>query len=196
MRWSVRPVRVTSAAGTFGYDNIEVCGPDGRRSHVVREINNAEAVVIRRIFEMSAKGVGLTTIAKTLNAEAAPAPRSQQARPRAWAPSTVREILYRDLYRALIVWNKTRKRNAWGQAKRETRKAGEWFSVPFQFGAQRDARPIHCPWQPQLARFHQRELAMPGCVGPKVPSPTLRPHPHQAILEVGISAALQERASS
>jgi DNA invertase Pin-like site-specific DNA recombinase len=115
---------------TFGYDNIEVSGPDGRRSHVIRKINSAEAAVIRRIFELSAKGLGLTTIAKTLNAEAALAPRSQQARPRAWAPSTVREILYRDLYRGLIVWNKTRKRNAWGQAKRETRKAGEWFSVP------------------------------------------------------------------
>jgi site-specific DNA recombinase len=115
---------------TFGYDNIEVSGPDGRRSHVVREINQAEAAVVRRIFEMSAKGIGLTTIAKTLNTEAAPAPRSQQGRPRAWVQSTVREILYRDLYRGLIVWNKTRKRNAWGQAKREARNAGEWFSVP------------------------------------------------------------------
>ena len=32
---------------------------------------------------------------QALNAEGAPAPRSQQARPRAWAPSSVREILYR-----------------------------------------------------------------------------------------------------
>ena len=32
-------------------------------------------------------------------------------RPRSWAPSTVREILYRDLYRGVVVWNRIRKRD-------------------------------------------------------------------------------------
>ena len=114
----------------FGYDNVEVVGADGKRSHVIRRINDPEAAIVRRIYELSAKGVGLTSIAKALNAEAAPAPRAQQSRPRAWAPSSVREILYRDLYRGQISWNRTRKRNAWGQAKREARKAKDWFSVP------------------------------------------------------------------
>jgi site-specific DNA recombinase len=71
----------------FGYDNLEVLGPDGRRTHVERRINEREAAIVRRIFELSANGRGLTTIAKALNAEGSPAPRSQQGRPAAWAPS-------------------------------------------------------------------------------------------------------------
>jgi DNA invertase Pin-like site-specific DNA recombinase len=76
----------------FGYDNLDVAGPDGKRMYVVRKINVLEAAIVRRIFELSKAGHGLTTIAKTLNGEGAPSPRSQQHRPRAWAPSIVREV--------------------------------------------------------------------------------------------------------
>ena len=41
-------------------------------------------------------GYGQRAIAKMLNAEGAPAPRSQQGRPRAWVPSSVHEVLFRD----------------------------------------------------------------------------------------------------
>jgi site-specific DNA recombinase len=34
----------------FGYRNVEVVGADGRRSHAARDIDPAEADVIRRIF--------------------------------------------------------------------------------------------------------------------------------------------------
>ena len=111
----------------FGYTNREVFSPDGRRSHVVREINEAEAAVVRRIFQLCADGRGLTAIAKQLNADRVVSPRSQQGRPRAWAPSTVREVLHRDLYRGLVVWNRTRKRNAWGQVQQRERIPGEWI---------------------------------------------------------------------
>ena len=67
----------------FGYDNVEVCGPDGARSHVTRRINEAEAAVVRRIFALCAEGAGLTRITKTLNEEGAPSPRPQQDRPSA-----------------------------------------------------------------------------------------------------------------
>src|SRR5437867_653457 len=83
----------------FGYDNVEVPGPDGTRSHVAHRINDAEAAVVCRIFELAATGDGLKTITKRLNAEGVPSPRPQQGRPRGWAPSSVREVLYRDLYR-------------------------------------------------------------------------------------------------
>jgi site-specific DNA recombinase len=72
----------------FGYDNLEVLGANGERSHVERRVNEAEAAVVRRIFQMSAAGFGQTRIAKTLNADGVPAPRAQQGRPVAWAPST------------------------------------------------------------------------------------------------------------
>jgi hypothetical protein len=115
---------------TFGYDNIEVAGADGKRSHVKRQINEAEAVIVFCIFTLSAQSMGLTTIAKTLNDEAAPSPRAQQGRPHAWAPSSVREVLYRTLYRGEITWNRTQKRDPWGQVQPKGRGAGELVTVP------------------------------------------------------------------
>ena len=119
----------------FGYDNVPVYGePDakGRRTrrHVERQINNPEAAVVQEIFERCAKGWGMRRIAKHLNDQEAPAPRSQQGRPRAWAPSSVRDVLYRPLYRGEIVWNKTRKRNTWGQTQQHARDEAEWLRVP------------------------------------------------------------------
>ena len=49
---------------TFGYDNITITTPDGKRSHVARCINEREAAIVRRIFEMSAAGTGYSRIAK------------------------------------------------------------------------------------------------------------------------------------
>ena len=49
----------------FGYDNVEVKNASGERSHVTRVINDEEAAVVRRIFELSASDAGLTRITKT-----------------------------------------------------------------------------------------------------------------------------------
>jgi hypothetical protein len=46
----------------------------------VRQINQAEAAVIRRIFELYADGAGLTRITKVLNDDRVPAPRPQRQR--------------------------------------------------------------------------------------------------------------------
>ena len=64
----------------FGYDNVEILGADGKRSHVERQINETEAAIVRRIFERCAAGKGLRTIAKTLN-EAAGACAASAAGP-------------------------------------------------------------------------------------------------------------------
>jgi site-specific DNA recombinase len=114
---------------TFGYDNVEVVGPGGTRSHVTYCINEAEAAIVRRIFERAAAGDGLKTITKRLNAERAPSPRPQQGRPQGWAPSSVREVLYRELYRGRRIWNKTKKRDIWGQDRRRDRPASEWLTL-------------------------------------------------------------------
>jgi site-specific DNA recombinase len=111
----------------FGYDNVEIVGPDGQRSHVERRINDAEAAVVRQIFEWCAAGAGLTRITKRLNADGL---RAQQGRPTAWAPSSVREVLLRPLYRGEIVWNQWRKRDMWGRAQRSERPPGSWLHVP------------------------------------------------------------------
>jgi site-specific DNA recombinase len=118
----------------FGYDSHEVTmpGPDGlpRRSHVERRINEAEAAVVREIFQRCAAGDGKTRIAKHLNAIGAVSPRAQRGRPQSWAPSSVHEALYRELYRGRIVWNQSRKRNKWGQQQQHARPEAEWLVVP------------------------------------------------------------------
>jgi site-specific DNA recombinase len=113
----------------FGYTNVEILGRDGQRSHVERKINDIEAPVVREIFELCAKGYGKTRIAKLLNDRRAPSPRPKQGRPTAWAPSSVRAVLYRDTYRGLVTWNKSKKRDQWGQQKQKPRPEGEWMST-------------------------------------------------------------------
>jgi site-specific DNA recombinase len=111
----------------FGYDNVPIAGPDGRRSHVERRIKEREAAIVRRIFDLCAAGTGYTRIAKLLNAEGAPAPRPKRSRPIGWAPTSVKEILERRLYLGELVWNRTRKRNAWGQKRLTHRPEPEWI---------------------------------------------------------------------
>ena len=102
------------ACGTvYGYDNVEVVspapGPDGRRQrlHVVRRINPEQAAVVRRIFELYASGLGLTRIAKSLNADRVAPPRKDG---NGWAPTAIRAMLYRPLYRGEVVWNRSQER--------------------------------------------------------------------------------------
>ncbi|MDP2320710.1 MAG: recombinase family protein [Acidobacteriota bacterium] len=111
----------------FGYDNVEVMGPDGTRSHVERRINLAEAAVVRRLFSLADEGMGQRLIARALNDAAAPAPRAQQGRPNAWSPSSVFEALRRDLYRGAVIWNRSQKRDTWGRSNRHDRAEAEWI---------------------------------------------------------------------
>jgi DNA invertase Pin-like site-specific DNA recombinase len=112
---------------TFGYDNVTITTGDGKRSHVERRVNEPEAAVVRRIFEMSAAGTGYSRIAKLLNAEGAPAPRPKCGRPAGWSPSTVKVILDRRLYLGELVWNRRKKRDAWGHRAPHVRPESEWI---------------------------------------------------------------------
>ncbi len=96
----------------FGYDNVRVDG------HVERRINDREAAVIRRMFELAALGHGLRVIAHTINAERLPAPRPQRGRPMGWAPSSVRDVLARPIYRGIIEYDRVRRNNERKQLKR------------------------------------------------------------------------------
>jgi hypothetical protein len=87
---------------TFGYDDVRV------GKHIDRAIHQDEAAVIVRIFELRAAGNGYTGIAKTLNAERARCPCPQQGRPAGWTPSTIRRQLHDEIYRGVLVRNKTR----------------------------------------------------------------------------------------
>ncbi len=117
----------------FGYDNIEVPGPDGRRSHVDRCINPTQAVVVLRIFVLAAEGYGFRRIAHQLNAEGAPTPRAHQGRKAGWSASTVRDVLKSRIYIGDLTWGKSVKRDAWGQRhtgqSQRRRPADDWVRV-------------------------------------------------------------------
>ena len=133
MRRKAKAGHVTGGR-VFGYDNVEILGPpddQGRqqRSHVERRIHDAEAIVIREIFSLCAQGLGMRRIAKHLNELGAACPRAQRGRPQAWAPSSIREVLYRPLYRGEIVWNQSQKRDRWGRTRQRARPQEEWLRV-------------------------------------------------------------------
>lgn len=126
-----RKVKAGHLAGgrTFGYDNVEVMGANGMRSHVVQHVNPEEAKVVCRIFELAATGYGQKRIARQLNADGALAPRSQRRRPQGWAPSSVRECLHRETYRGRRVWNKTKKRDRFGKRKQQDVPQSKWMTI-------------------------------------------------------------------
>src|SRR2546426_11270720 len=115
-----------AGGAVFGYRNVPVFDDGGRRSHVIREVRDDEAAIVRRIFQMAASGDGQKKIAMALNAEGTRAPRPRPGRHRSWAPSSVRAILFNPLYKGEVVWGRTKKRDAWGRRKQRDRPANEW----------------------------------------------------------------------
>jgi site-specific DNA recombinase len=112
----------------FGYDSVPVPGTAGKRL----VINESEAAVVRRIFEMSAEGQSLKTIAKTLNREHVPPPRPRAGKRYAtWCPTCIREMLRRELYAGRVVWNTSRFVKVPGTNKRvrRARPQNEWRIV-------------------------------------------------------------------
>jgi site-specific DNA recombinase len=124
MARKARALHVTGGR-VYGYENVDVAGPDGRRLHVVRRVNEEQAAVVRRIFTLCAEGQGFTRIAKALNEDGVTPPR----RASGWAPTAVREILLRTLYRGEVVWNRQRKRDRWGVKKYLDRPEAEWLRI-------------------------------------------------------------------
>ncbi len=112
----------------YGYDHVRAStpGPTGgiHRPPARRVINPAQAAVVRRIFEGSAEGWGITRIAKQLNAERISPPRGGA---HGWAPTAIREILYNELYRGRLLWNRTRKAHRRGTKTQETRPPADLF---------------------------------------------------------------------
>ena len=91
----VRKARAGHVTGgrVFGCETVDVQDAHGRRQYVERRILEEEAAIVRRIFDAWAAGQGVRAIAKLLNAERLPAPRSQQGRPTTWAPTSIRAVL-------------------------------------------------------------------------------------------------------
>ncbi len=116
----------------FGYDNVPVYSGDldkfgqPKRAYTKYQINDQEAAIVRRIFELYADVHGMITIAKTLNSEGIPSPRKGTG---SWAPSSIRAILYNDKYRGVFVWNQYQKTYRKGTKVRVKRPEKEWLRV-------------------------------------------------------------------
>jgi site-specific DNA recombinase len=109
--------RLNPGGRCYGYLNVPIEDPTrtgkyGRPavSGVRLEIDESQAAVLRRIFQMYADGSGLARIAKILNEEGVLAPQPPRTRAlRAWCPSSIREMLRNERYRGVHVWNRTQK---------------------------------------------------------------------------------------
>ncbi len=116
-----------SAGGRcFGYDALPV------ENGVKWVINPQEAAIVCQIFEWSAAGESLKSIAGKLNDQKIPPPRKREGRPFAnWCPTAIREMLRRELYIGRRIWNKTRYIRRPGTNKRisRPRPRNEWTIV-------------------------------------------------------------------
>ena len=123
---AVRRVRNGQIAGAkiYGYDNVPVQGPGGKRLHTLRAINPEQAVVVRRIFERYADGIGSLLLARELNAQRIAGPR-----PSGWHQTGVRAMLRNPIYRGEIVWGKVRGVVRKGRKRNEARPEAEWIRL-------------------------------------------------------------------
>ncbi|MBX3640969.1 MAG: recombinase family protein [Nitrosomonas sp.] len=94
----------------FGYNVVKQLDARGDPIRGDREINEAEANVVRRIFREFAAGVGPRTIARTLNEEGVPGPAGKL-----WSDTIIRGHMKRgtglvnnELYIGRLIWNRLR----------------------------------------------------------------------------------------
>jgi site-specific DNA recombinase len=110
----------------YGYRSVRC--QDGTRL----EINEAEATVLRRIFEMVADGSSLRTIAKKLNLEGIQSPRPRARKQYCtWCPTAIHAMVRRELYIGRVIWNRSKFVKAPGSNKRlrRPRPQSEWRIV-------------------------------------------------------------------
>lgn len=155
----------------FGYKTVEEENPpDPAHPRKRPVVDDTQAPVVKRIFEMYDNGAGLKQIASTLNDEGIPAPNDGgrgNKRGRGWGPGTIRAMLCNARYIGDCIWNQHR----WiGSGKKHRRRVkrpeSEWIR-------------LHCPelaiidrkrWDTVQARFRrhaQKGLGRPAGTGSK-----------------------------
>jgi site-specific DNA recombinase len=110
----------------YGYITVKE-GDSGAKRLV---INESEARIVRRIFDLFANGLSLQKVAQTLNSELVPPPRSNSpSKNVAWCYTAIREMLKRPLYMGERVWNRSvyRKVPGTNQRRSRPRPESEWI---------------------------------------------------------------------
>jgi hypothetical protein len=87
----------------YGYRMERKSDGAGRR-FTLASLDDAQAPIVKRIFEEYRDGRGLKAITKGLNREGVPGPRGG-----AWVPSAIRKMLQNPRYRGIYVHGKVKK---------------------------------------------------------------------------------------
>ena len=94
----------------YGYKVVKQLDARGDPIRGDREIDEAEANIIRRVFREFASGIGPRTIARTLNEEGIPGPNGKP-----WGDTTIRGhvkrgtgLINNELYIGRLIWNRLR----------------------------------------------------------------------------------------
>ena len=115
----------------YGYDVVKRLSSEGEQVRGERNINEAEAVVVRRIFREFAACKSPRAIAADLNGDGIPGPLG-----RAWGDTSIRGhvcrgtgILNNELYAGVLVWNRLRyvKNPATGKRVSRVNPESEWI---------------------------------------------------------------------
>ncbi len=100
----------SGGGNSFGYDVVRRLDENGLPVTGERTINEAEAALVRRIFNEFGNGLSPKAIAKKLNTEQIPGPRGK-----AWRDTAIRGhrirgtgILNNELYIGRLIWNRLR----------------------------------------------------------------------------------------
>jgi site-specific DNA recombinase len=156
-------------AAPYGYRKVQRLGPDGEPVRGLREVDEAEAAVIRRIFRDYAAGASPRAIAQALNRENIPGPGG-----RIWNDDTIRGrgrrvegILRNPIYDGRILWNRRRnkRRPDTGARAREERDPDQYVWV--------DAETLHIVprelWQAVQERLAGNAATRRPAPGPGLP---------------------------
>lgn len=84
----------------YGYDNERV------GDHVEHRINEAEAAIVREVFEAKASGDGYKIIAKRLNQRGITPPVAGKRGSGSWAPTMIFRMLRNERYTGAVLWGK------------------------------------------------------------------------------------------
>ncbi len=82
----------------YGYRNVRT--PDGVRY----EIDDAQAAIVRELYERRAAGETERSLAIDLNRRSVPSPTAGRRGTGTWSPSAVHEILHRERYAGVATW--------------------------------------------------------------------------------------------
>ncbi|PLZ00448.1 hypothetical protein CY652_20835 [Burkholderia sp. WAC0059] len=94
------------AAAPFGYDNARRFDDFGTRIGTHWVINEWEAQIVRKVFEMREAGSSMHQIAAWLNTEGIPCSRGARTEDGGyWRPSRVKILLGNPAYRGVFIWH-------------------------------------------------------------------------------------------